>query len=68
MTFSMFSIVQLELTFQHHNDPLAIRQQGKIRVFTLDGGTADAEQKVPLSIVGSGWVDIQLCGFTAGPM
>ena len=68
MTFSVFSVVQLELTFQHHDDPLDIRQQGKIRVFTLDGGTADAEQKVTLSIVGSGWVDIQLCGFTAGPV
>ena len=68
MTFSMFSIVQLELAFQHHDDPLDIWQQGKIRVLTLDGGTADAEQKVPLSIVGSGWVDIQLCGFTAGPV
>lgn len=68
MTFSMFSVVQLELAFQHHDDPLDIWQQGKIRVFTLDGSTADTEQKVPLSIVGSGWVDIQLCGFTAGPV
>ena len=68
MTFSVFSVVQLELTFQHHDDPPDIRQQGKIRVFTLDGGTADAEQEVPLCIVGSGWADIQLCGFTAGPV